>query len=585
MLKWFQWVYFKSIRRLRRVRRTPRMMLISVLLGVVGALAAELFIWLLKWAQALILTPLGGYSFLTESEAVHMGTAPSTPHWLWMIPLATTLGGLLSGFLVYTFAPEAEGHGTDAAVKSYHNLNGFIRGRIPLVKALASAITIGSGGAAGREGPIVQIAGGVGSFIGRVLRLSQEERRYLLLIGLSAGLSAIFKSPLGSAIFAVEVLYSTMAYEGEVLIYTIISSAVAYAVNGFLTDWKPLFTLTGKIPPLNQGMDLFWFTVLGVAAGVVGAILPTVFYQLRDAFRALRIPNMLKPALGGLILGSIGIFVPQILGGGYGWMQLAIQGNLPLYLMMGLVLGKIIALSLTVSSGGSGGVFAPSLYVGVMVGGSVAIVVHFFSPGAANPVAFTVVGMAALFGGAARVPVATLIMVTEMTGGYTLILPTMLAVAISFVVQSALSRSLKYPTLYEAQVPKPMQSPAHRAGFYNAVAAMLRAHTVRLDGELVRQEVAERLAQGEAIPLASGPRGEEFLFTLHLESDSPLSGVCLKNAGIPNGVLLVSVFRDKDIIVPHGDTTFESGDTIILASTEEEFEKFKNFIRPRSGNG
>lgn len=568
-----------AVRKLRRMGRTTRLMVLAVILGMVGAVGAAAFIWMLSYAQKFLLTSISGYHLLTESEAVTAGTHPVIQHYYWLIPLVTTLGGLLSGILVYSLAPEAEGHGTDAAVKSYHHLNGFIRDRVPIIKAVASAITIGSGGAAGREGPIVQIAGGVGSVIGRLLRLSVEDRRFLLLMGTSAGLSAVFKSPLGSAIFAVEVLYSTMAFEGQALIYTVISSAVAYASSGLLLGWEPLFTLPKHIPPLNQWTDLFWFAFLGLCAGVVGAILPTVFYQMRDFFRSMKIPNMLKPALGGLVLGVIGIFLPQLLGGGYGWMQLAIQGNLPLMLMAILVLGKMVALSLTVSSGGSGGVFAPSLYVGVMVGGGVAILVHIISPGGAHPAAFAVVGMAALFAGAARVPIATLIMVTEMTGGYTLILPTMLAVAISFIIQKGLTKNLKYSTLYEAQVERPVQSPAHRARFYNAVAAMLRQHTVRLDEELVRQEVAERLEKGEAIPLSKGSAGEEFLFTLHLEEDSPLVGYYVKHAGIPSGVLLVSIFRGNSVIIPHGDTFIERGDSLVVAATEEEFRNFRSYAR------
>jgi len=570
--------HLKGLRRLRRLGRTPRLLLISVFLGIIGALGAGAFTWLLGWSEKLLLTPIGGYRYLTESDAARAMIVPSTPHWLWFLPVATTLGGLLSGFIVYTWAPEAEGHGTDAAVKAYHHLGGAIRARIPLIKAVASAITIGSGGAAGREGPIVQIAGGIGSLLGRFLHLSAEEKRYLMLIGMAAGLSAVFKSPLGSAIFAVEVLYGTMAFEGSALIFTIIASAVAYAMAGLFTDWIPLFYLPPSITPLNNGWDLLWFALLGIFAGMVGALLPTVFYRLRDLFRSLRIPNHLKPALGGLLLGIVGIFLPQVLGGGYGWMQLVIDGRLPLLLMFILIFAKIIALSLTVSSGGSGGVFAPTLYVGVMVGGTVAVVFHAITPGGADPTAFAVVGMAALFAGAARVPIATLIMVTEMTGGYTLILPSMLAVVLSFVVQTALTRKARYPTLYEAQVQRPSDSPVHRSTYYHAVAAMLRQHKVRLDEDLVRQEVADRLAEGEPIPLAASAHGDEYLYTLDVDRGSPLAGHNLRDARIPGEVLLVSVMRDQDVITPHGDTVLETGDRLVVASTFEGFRHFKRML-------
>jgi CIC family chloride channel protein len=304
---------------------------------------------------------------------------------------------------------------------------------------------------------------------------------------------------------------------------------------------------------------------------------------MRDFFRALKIPAPLKPALGGLLLGLVGIAFPQILGGGYGWMQLAIAGSLPLALMVILVFVKMVALSLTVGSGGSGGVFAPSIFVGVMVGGSVAVLFQTISHVGPDPTAFAVVGMAALFAGAARVPIATLIMVTEMTGGYTLILPSMLAVVLSFVIQSSLTRTAKYPTLYEAQVRRPSESPVHRATYYNAVAAMLRQHKVRLDEDLVRQEVAERLSRGEAIPLAIGSGSQEFLYTVDLPPRSPLAGHPVKAIHMPNQMLLVSVMRDQDAITPHGDTVLESGDRLVIAATEEGFERFKKLMAEERG--
>jgi CIC family chloride channel protein len=563
-----------ALRRFRHFNRTPRLLLLSVVMGAVGALAAAVFIWMVDLAHATILAPIGGYHILTEYQAVHLTSPPPTPHWLWLLPVATTVGGLLSGALVYRFAPEAEGHGTDAAVKAYHHLNGVIRARVPLVKSVASALTIGSGGAAGREGPIVQVAGGLGSVLGRMLRLPPEEQRNLLLIGMAAGLSAVFKSPLGSAIFAVEVLYSTMAFEGGILIYTFTASAVAYAIAGLLTGWRPLFFLPSAIMPLERGLDLVWFALLGTTAGLVGAVLPTVFYRARDFFRDLKIPNPLKPALGGLLLGLMGIAVPQVLGGGYGWMQLAIAGSLPLLLMAVLVFAKMAALALTVGSGGSGGVFAPSIFVGAMLGGAMAMLVKTVAHPGPDPTAFVVVGMAALFAGAARVPIATLIMVTEMTGGYALILPSMLAVVLSFVIQSALTRSVKYPTLYEAHVRRPAESPVHRTTYYNAVAAMLRQHKVRLDEDLVRQEVTERLASGEAIPLALGSHGQEYLFTVDLPARSPLVGHALRAISMPTEVLLVSVMREQDVITPHGDTVLESGDRLVVAATREGFDRF-----------
>jgi CIC family chloride channel protein len=302
---------------LLRLDRTPRLILLSLFLGVVGALGAQLFLWLLHLGEIAILQPNTGFSYISVEAAHALGKAPLIDHWYWLVPVSTTLGGLLAGFIVYTCAPEAEGHGTDAAVKAFHRNDGKVRARVPLIKTIASAITIGSGGAAGREGPTAQIAAGIGSIVATQLRLPVEERRYLVLIGMAAGLSAIFKSPLGTAIFSVEILYASMAFEAEVLIFSLIAAAVAYAITGVIEGFRPLFILPPNVG-IVSATELVWYALLGLIAGIVGALLPSVFYYIRDAFGALKVPNQVKPAIGGFILGIIGIFVPQLLGAATG---------------------------------------------------------------------------------------------------------------------------------------------------------------------------------------------------------------------------------------------------------------------------
>ncbi|HKK13037.1 MAG TPA: chloride channel protein, partial [Gammaproteobacteria bacterium] len=377
---------------LMRLERTTRLIILSVFLGVVGALGAQFFIWLLHFVEVWVLIPITGYQTIGVDAAHAMGTAPTTHHWYWWIPVSTALGGLVSGILVYTWAPEAEGHGTDAAVKGYHRTAGRIRYRVPFIKTIASAITIGSGGSAGREGPTAQIAAGVGAITGGLLDLPDEERRVLLLVGMAAGLSAIFKSPLGTALFAVEILYSTMAFEGRYLTFTLIASAVAYAITGLFNGWTPLFILPEHVT-FGAPVDLIWFVVLAALAGCLGAVLPTVFYWTRDAFHNLRIPNQFKPALGGLGMGLVGLMAPPLLGGGYGYIQFALQGSggMAVWLLLVLSVGKIIALSLTVASGGSGGVFAPSLYVGALLGAAFAAVLHASGISGINGTALAVV--------------------------------------------------------------------------------------------------------------------------------------------------------------------------------------------------
>src|SRR5919108_2975397 len=258
-----------------------RLLLYSALIGVAGGLGAQLFVWLLNFSERLLLVGIAGYK--PPEPGTLNPEAIIGPWGLWLIPVATTLGGLLSGVLVYTLAPEAEGHGTDAAVEAFHFKDGKIRPIVPAVKAIASAITIGSGGAAGREGPTAQISVGVGSILADLLRLPAEERRILVLAGMAAGLAAIFKSPLGMAIFAVEILYSGMAFETEALIYTVIASVVAYAVNGLFVGWSPLFLFPESVH-FTQPIALAGYAVLGVVAGGFGAIETPLFFLVWDLF-------------------------------------------------------------------------------------------------------------------------------------------------------------------------------------------------------------------------------------------------------------------------------------------------------------
>ncbi len=413
---------------------------------------------------------------------------------LWLIPVVTTLGGLISGVIVYGLAPEAEGHGTDTAVKAFHRTAGIIRPRVSPIKALASAITIGSGGAAGREGPTALISAGIGSIYATLTHQSDENRRLLDLIGMAAGLSAIFRSPIGTALFSIEVLYGGMELESGALLYTMLGSVIAYAVNGLFVGYEPLF----KVPPDLVAPDFlgyFWYILLGLVSGALAAFLPDIFYGLRDAFHAIPIPPHFKPALGGLGLGLLALFLPQVLGGGYGWIQWAIDGQLATGLLLILVFAKILAFGLTVSSGGSGGVFAPSLYVGAMLGAFLSRV--FNQPTAA----FAIVGMAAFFGGAARVPIATLLMVTEMTGGYQLLVPAALAIMISYLIEVAISEHLKYKSLYEAQVPYRADSPAHQVEQVESVIHQLEEHNITLPLSTSHLDIRSLILAGIPIDL------------------------------------------------------------------------------------
>jgi CIC family chloride channel protein len=554
------------------LRKQQRLILDSILLGIVGALSAQLFTWLLHFFSNLFLVKIAGYTppGLPDEGGVLVQVIGS--HGLWLIPLVTTLGGLIAGILVYSLAPEAEGHGTDTAVKAYHRASGFIRARVAPLKMLASAITIGSGGAAGREGPIALISAGVGSLYGTLTKRSDEDRRTLLLIGMASGLSAIFRSPIGTAFFAVEVLYSGMEFDAWILLYTMLGSIVAYSVNGLFVGWKPLFNVPANVvAPDFTGY--LWYAILGAIAGLVGVLLPEIFYRVRDGFKAIPIPPHFKPAIGGLGVGLIALVLPQTLSGGYGWIQEAIDGKLVAGLMAVLILGKMLSLALTISSGGSGGVFAPSLFIGAMLGGALAKVLH--QPDAA----FVIVGMAAVFGGAARVPIATLLMVTEMTNGYQLLVPAALAITVSYVVQKQLSTRLKYPSLYEGQVEGRADSPAHQVEHLETAIRLLAKRKIVIPKEISHLDLKALLEMDVPIDL---PENRRLLIGVIRKGSEYIGKPALACFPLDreDEVDLVAVFRGNKVFFPTPQLHIRADDRLLLIVTPDTWEQVKeHFIQ------
>ena len=439
----------------RRMKRIGRGTLIGILIGIVSGLGAILFNFLLKTGTQFFMQDTIGFVLPPSATGHHFLGVPLSQ---WVMILIPALGGLISGLLVFTFAPEAEGHGTDAMIDSFHRKKGIIRKRVPVIKTIASAITIGSGGSAGKEGPIAQIGAGFGSFLASLLRVSDKERRMMLLAGAAGGIGAIFKAPLGAALFATEVLYRDEGFEFEALIPCILSSIVAFMVFTFHDGNATIF----HIPQFSLATpaQLPFYALLGVLCAAVGFPYVWFFYGLRDRFfRRLNLPRQVKPAIGGLMVGLIAVFLPQVLGGGYTWIQSTIDGHLAVLLMTALIFAKIIATSCTISSGGSGGVFAPSLFIGSMLGGAFGDTCHSFFPHiVTEPSAFVLVGMGGFFAGVAKVPIAALIMVAEMTGGFSLIVPMMIVSSLSYLLLGNVS-------LYEKQVPTRVDSPAHIGDF------------------------------------------------------------------------------------------------------------------------
>ncbi|MDH4089192.1 MAG: chloride channel protein [Cyclobacteriaceae bacterium] len=419
--------------------------------------------------------------FVKEFATIHwMGLQPGEPggevaeHFFsvgafnpYLIVLVPAIGGLITGFIVYKFAPEAEGHGTDEAIKAFHKKRGIIRPIVPIVKLFASAITIGTGGSGGREGPIAQIGAGFGSFLGQRLGLNAQTRRWLLAAGMGAGIGSIFRAPLAGAIFAAEVLYSSMEVETEVLLPATVSSIIAYSVYSFSFGWDHIFTNVEQ-HGFSNPLELIPYSIEALVLAFAALIFVKSFYGVRNLFAKWSIPAYIKPVLGGLITGTVALlliqltgdrkFVIDVLGGGYGILQEIFQNgllNVSLLILALVAVGKIITTSFTIGSGGSAGVFGPSMVIGGTVGAATGYILQLIFPGIPiHPSTFAIVGMAGFFSAAANTPLSTIIMVSELTGNYSLLLPSMWVCTLAYLVARRWS-------IYKSQVPGKAYSQAH----------------------------------------------------------------------------------------------------------------------------
>lgn len=470
-----------------------RTVLLGVVIGLVAGAGAILFYEAIEFATRHLLEGLAGYrppAPLGEGSPEHSG-----PDRRWALPLVVALGGLASGILVARFAPEAAGHGTDAAIGAFHWKSGRIRWQVVPVKLVASAITIGSGGAAGREGPTAQVGAGFGSFLADRLGLQPAERRRALAAGMGAGIGAIFRAPLGGAMMAAEVLYRH-DFEADVILLGLISSIVAYAVFGAYTDYTPIFGGAGGFS-FSHPSELPYYALLGLAAGLVGILYARAFYGTEELFQRVPLPRWARPALGGLLVGAIGIAAPEAIHVGYGWVQQAFtpEGVLAFspWLLLALPFLRILTTSLTVGSGGSGGIFGPGMVIGGLLGAAYWRLGRDLPGFPEDPGPVVIIGMTAMFGSIAHAPLAMLLMVAEMTGNLSLLAPAMAAVAVASLVVGD-------ETIYREQLPTRADSPAHRHRFAFPLLSALPARQAAipvplLAGELSAAEALERLRE------------------------------------------------------------------------------------------
>lgn len=520
---------WQAIRDRVERHRSLRWGIYSITVGILSGLMACVVFYLLEWATFFSMEHLAGYHTAKPAGEHLVDIASETPFRQWVLCLLPAIGGLLSGILVYTWAPEAEGHGTDAFIDAFHNKGGYIRTRVPFIKGLASVITLATGGSAGREGPIAQIGAGIGSWLGRALHLSVRERRLLLLAGCAAGLGAIFRAPLGGALTSIEVLYRE-DFEAEGIILCIISSVTGYAIFTTFFGHEPIFDVASA--PFRNPLELVLYGILALICVPSGYVYVKVFYGLRDRlFRRIPLKKMFVPAFGGALVGILGIWAPEVLSGGYGVIQQALRGDLSAHLMFAVAAVKILATSFTISSGGSGGVFGPSLFIGAMLGGAVGQLSHQWFPSVVtHPGAFALVGMGAFFAGVAKAPVGALLMVCEMTGGYGLVVPLMFTSVVAILLSQRWS-------LYEKQVLNKFHSPAHQGDrVLNVLQSMRVVDVYRKDSPL--------LALPEDMTLAQFKK----LFKLTRESFFPVVDADFHLRGILASGDLREVIFEEDVM-------------------------------------
>jgi CIC family chloride channel protein len=418
--------------------------LIAIACGLAGAFGAVVFRLLIRLFQGAFFGGAEGVvDVVEEGLLVEAGDPRSIAQTLsaWRIVLAPAVGGLIVGPLVYFLAREARGHGVPEVMEAVALRGGIMRMRVVIVKTLASAISIGSGGSVGREGPIVQIGAAIGSVLGQWLNVPTRQLRTIVGCGAAAGIAATFNAPIAGALFAVEVIVGDFAVTQFSPI--VISAVVATVVSRSILGNHPAFV----IPEYEVGppIELLGFMAIGAIAGLVGTAFVRVLYSTEDVFGKIPIPEWTKASLGGFLVGGVAVSLPEILGVGYSAITDALNGKLPLLMLGSLVVVKILATSVTIGSGGSGGIFAPSLFLGAMTGGFFGMLLNELAPTyASDPGLYSLVTMGAMVAATTHAPLSAIIIIFEMTQEIDIIPPVMAACVVSSMIAVRLSKDSIY---------------------------------------------------------------------------------------------------------------------------------------------
>lgn len=493
-----------------RDRQTFEMVGLALVVGVMAGLSAYLLHTLLSLFHEL---------FFVHGAAALSFLGP------YCVVLLPAVGGLVVGLMVVFLAQEARGAGVSDVVLAVQFKASRMRPRVAGVKVAATSLAIGSGGSAGIEGPIVQIGSAIGSAVGQRLRLTEEGVRIALAAGAAAGIAATFNTPLAGVFFALEVIlidFSSRSF-GLVVLAAVIANVVARLTMGD----EPVFVVPQHA--LVHPVELLLYLMLGVLSAVVGVAFTHVLDRFDATFARWAFPRWLKPAAGGLVVGAIGLAFPQLLGLGYDTIEAALENRLPLGLMAALVVAKLIATSITVGSGSSGGVIGPSLYLGAMLGGAMGVVFHSVFPElTASPGAYALVGMGAVFAATAHAPITAIFTVFELANGYLVILPLML----SCVTSAFLAHRISPHTIY----------------------------SVSLNRRGIDIQVGKR-----GLPPLPGM----VYLDLQVQPESMAAGKRVRDLVLPSECVLVSVRRKERVLIPRGNTLLRPGDGLYVACTPQ----------------
>ena len=471
------------------------LLVLALIVGAGAGGGAIVFRWLIKiFTQAL-----SGHSDYAGLGHVANPHVPGLGRWF--VILAPVVAGLLYGPIVQIFAREARGHGVPEVMFAVHRRGGRIAPQVAGVKALASALCIGGGGSVGREGPIVQIGSALGSTLGRIVKVAEPRMRVLVACGAAGGIAATFNAPLAGVFFAMELILADFAAQsfGMVVLASVTASVIGRAALGN----EPFL----KLPAfeVHHLIEYLLFALLGLVAGAIGVVFTRILYWIEDAcdwaWLKTRGPEWLRPAVGGILLGLLLLVLPQMYGVGYPVLGNSIAGKYAIPFLIVLLIAKMIATSLTIGIGGSGGVFAPSLFIGAMLGSAYGQILHHLIPGSAGSAgAYGLIGMGAVFAGAARAPITAVVIMFELTGEYTIILPLMVAI----VLATGLSHMLTGDTIYTLKL--------RRRGVdltQSAEALAMAAVTVEHVMEPVRGRLPDTTTLAAAItPLSRAPHGQ-----------------------------------------------------------------------------